>query len=824
MRREYLEARLARQLAPGDWPTLGDLQEGRVAVEPSLLAAMEAKLRSVRHCFVTAPEGRGKTTLVRLLGYQRYKDKQTVVHYDLSEPGGDSVDEVCETIRALDHAHPLYIFENLQDVDDAASLNQLLSTAGSAHNSFFLWTTRDIAGRWLNHLQLVVGGHEVSADAVEVRLRPSRETIRRIIADYVRTTTAHRLVVPSESEVDDILARVGGNLRILAAYLDTWVEGPFASIPEEGMLRAIYARRIAPLRSGLRLTLVKLSAINQFGIGALGRAFEEKHAEELEACGLLGSLQVLLDMYYMSAHSSDARVNLRAWAFVNSQNDSAITLDVLRTYLSREPLPWGHRLLFQRLRSQGTLLSQLLNDERVRQSFVHSFEKALEAAPVTFVRNTMDVVTGSPLATAAILKVTKSKGPEFWTSKLRARADQDEADWTLKFLAEQDEALSKAVRNELSAEDWKQIWLRLPLRRLIGFLYRYADQPLVHAHTQLARAVLEDLPNEPQFRERLSHLSYELVGKLLLICRKLSATSFRVVGLWASERLDLTGCHEGVKLTLIMKELWEAGEVELHNGLLARIMRSVPGDVYSADPSGRAIMFLLLHLVRAVGSDRTMASQARTYLEATLTLGVAEQAVRWNSEVFGYVLAHGELVDATLTKHWLGAVPDTGIENLVIQSSGRAAFFVLLHVWQLDDARGHLVMQACLAHHLSAEHWLPGTVIDAEGLPLLGLYATLLGSTVGVILPDPREAAAALVERPIQSALVFALAAYGAFARQQARHFGSALATLLIEKGVTTNPRAYLTAHSREDVRRLMAEILDRYPIGPDEAEAKSPS
>jgi len=820
MRREYLEARLARQLASGDWPALRDLQQGRVAVEPSTLAAMEDKLRSARHCFVTAPEGRGKTTLVRFLGYQRVKEGRTVVHYDLSEPGGDSLDQVCETIRALDHTHPVYVFENLQEVDDAGGLNQLLSTAGSTCNSLFVWTTRDVAGRWLNHLQLVVGGREIPANAVEVRLRPSRDTIRRIVADHILTTTANRLVVPSDSELDDILDRVGGNLRILAAYLDAWVEGPFASIPEEGMLRATYARRIAPFRSDLRLTLVRLSAINQFGIAALGTAFDPGCAEELEASGLLGSLQILLDVYYVSAHSSDARVNVRAWAFANSQDDSVITLDVLRHYLSREPLPWGYRLLFQRLRSQGTLLTQLLHDEGVRPAFVHSFEQALDAAPVTFVRNTVAIATDSPQATAAIVRVTKSKGAAFWTSKLRAGADRDEAEWTLKFLAEQDEALSKAVRDNLSSEDWKQIWLRLPLPKLIRFLYRYADQPLVHAHTRQARAVLEELPNGPQFRERLGHLSYELVGKLLLICRKLSVTSLPAVGLWASEDLDLTDCQEPVKLTLIMKELWDAGEVEPHNRLLARVIRSVPGDIYSADPSGRSISFLLLHLARAVSSDPMMASQARTYLEVSLPLHVAEKAATWNPETFSYVLAHGSLVDARLTKRWLDAVPDAGIEKLVIQSTARAAFFVLLQVWQLDDVRGRVVTESCLAH-LSAKYWLPGTVVDADGLPLLGLYATLLGSTVDVLLPDPRAAAAALVERPIPSALVFALAAYGVVARQQADYFATSLATLLIQKGVATNPRDYLTTHPRESVRRLMSEIVHQYPVDPDEAEVK---
>jgi hypothetical protein len=806
MRRELLRVRLQSPVITRDWPRWDDLEQKRVVVQPDVINAITRKLTTFRHCILVGPEGRGKTSLARYMGYHQAVAGRTVFYLDLGEPGGDTLDQLGVAIGNLDHAHPFYIVENLHELDDRDEMLQLLGATLATRDSTFLYTERSASNTSvLDAAELSLGGKTISRKDLGILVVPSADFIGSIIQNHVSAHSSLPLVAPEPAEFAALAQQCGQNLRILSAYLDAWDAGRFGNISEQAMLEIIYTRRLAPLAQNLREALIRVSAIAQFGVAVRADVFGVAAVQDLAGLGLLASFHNGIEECFFLPHTTDGMVNIAAWCAAVNAKKSQIVTAAAQCYILADPQPANTSQLLLHL--EPDVLRSLTSQPAVALRMKSAFAAGLEAGSLSLSPRGMERLAVDHPVVRLFCTVVKERGPEFLSSKLR-QCDEDKVSSTLHRLDSFDHDFTQSVRASLSADDWRGIWGRTRLPRLVRFLYRYATAPEVHYHTKLAGTVLKDVCQLPSFASRLRTVSYELVGKLLLVARRVESSALHDIGNRVSAGLSLEECREPEKLTLILKELALSGNLEAHQKLVNRVLNEVPPRLFYAEQSGRGLAHLLLNVSQVPHGNISQSRKMQIALE-WLSPATAEMVTRWDTVALRVALWAGLMLGRDEVKRWVSLVPDTALLYHLQRAEYVERFLLGWNLYQVDRS----VFEHVVGKNLQVLHTTLGTSdkISAQEVPFLGLISAVTDVPIDVMaVPSAREVASALQDRLHASRLVFALRFFERHDSDRAVELAATVAKQLKERGVD-DVRHVLMDNPLADSAELLARTMDKY-------------
>lgn len=768
MRRQTLQERLQNVLLKGDWPTWEDLKDDRVAIPGSLVEDAEQRLDRYRCCILDGAEGRGKTSLARYVGYRAAKENKPVYHIDAADQSGHSAEQISTFISSADYSAPLYIVENLSEIASANDLRLLASAASSAQRSQFLFAFRR-AGQSPGVDEVAQLLDRLGLDPADVMLaiQPGPDRISLIVDKHIKLHRDRALSQPSDVDIDEIAKRCGRNLRVLRAYLDAWDSGPLLGVDEEKMLRISFQQRFGMIDPRCHLALVGISGVAQFGVAAPGPVFGLSEARDLARQGWLGQRYFGLDEYFMPAHSTDAAINVRAWALVHNRPAEDVTKEALQRYLAVIPAYEGVGLLLVRLSKSVRILRSVLSDDNVSHALRHDFRSALDKAPLSFVWNRIEASKGTALERDLAHEVVR-RGSSWLLTRMR-EADQEEASWALNYFRNLDPNLTREVSGALTADDWIAIWLRLPLARLVKFMWRYADEPGVHEHTEQARLALRQLSETEGLGAKIRTLSLELVGKLLLEARKLDESAHLRIGRCVVDSLALSASSDTLKLTLILKELRSLPDKTIHAKLLARVLREVPFEAFVRDVSGQGVALTLVDAASAARQGLLQQVTLSDLLVKTVSSDVT-WFERWSAVAVQAFLWAGVQIGSDLVRQWARRLGFKSFTNILVGAQKpKEVFYGLWNLWLVDQALcGRVATGVQEAMATNQAQWQ----LTVDMLPLLGLLAWLIpGALATMSLPRPEAVAGGLLQQGQAAPALFAWCCYSAVDAQQGREF-----------------------------------------------------
>ncbi|MDP3112316.1 MAG: hypothetical protein Q8M71_09465 [Thermodesulfovibrionales bacterium] len=348
-------------------PTLNDLENGRVFLDKNRIERVENLLQRNRICIIRGAEGRGKTVLARVIGFNKYKQGWKVYFIDVSEMTEEEVQLCCFNFEELGVEKTLFIIENAhQSLDEITpKLVEAADTVASKKKNkiSFIFTSRKILP---GDEQFILG--DPFEEWVEKRmyedLTPDTEIIKGIIETFIATTEfSHNPNPISDEDLNYVYNEVGTNLRRLSWYLKSWckIGGPLSSVTKKMVLEEIIRHIFVPLKDAhLQEMLVKVSAVFQYDINFYGQGFDHATLHKLVK---RGEITFLRGDYYKLQHSSDADYIVEAWAFLKKKAVDEITTELLQKYLQKKPVNY-HVLLRALYRNkEQEILSNIFEDD-----------------------------------------------------------------------------------------------------------------------------------------------------------------------------------------------------------------------------------------------------------------------------------------------------------------------------------------------------------------------------------------------------------------------------------------------------------------------------
>lgn len=380
-------------------PTLNDLEKGRVFLDKNRIERVENLLQKNRICLIRGAEGRGKTVLARVIGFNKYNQRWKVYFIDVSEMTDKEVQLCCFNIEKLGVKKTLFIIENAhQSLDEIAP--ELVKIADNT-KTFFIFTSRKILP---GDEQFVLGDpfEEWVEKGMYEDLTPDIEIIKGIIEIFIVTTEFSYNPNPiSEEDLNWVYNEVSTNLRRLSWYLKSWskIGGPLSSVTKEMVLENIITDIFVPLKDAhLQEMLIKVSAVFQYDINFYGKGFVHATLKKLVESGLITFLR---GDYYKLQHSSDADYIVEAEAFLKKKTHDEITTDLSQEYLQKKPE--NYYLLLNALyrNKEKTILSHIFENQETYDSIFDM----IKDAPIPMVSSTLGYITGA---------CSKEKGLTFW--------------------------------------------------------------------------------------------------------------------------------------------------------------------------------------------------------------------------------------------------------------------------------------------------------------------------------------------------------------------------------------------------------------------------
>ncbi len=130
-----------------EWPTLDDLKQGKVFFDKERIERVESLIQKSRVCLIRGAEGRGKTVLARVIGFNKYKQRWKVYFIDVSEMSSEEIQPCCANIEEFSGEKTLFIIENAHKSLDEITL-ELVKIADNASKkrkkTSFIFTSRKI--------------------------------------------------------------------------------------------------------------------------------------------------------------------------------------------------------------------------------------------------------------------------------------------------------------------------------------------------------------------------------------------------------------------------------------------------------------------------------------------------------------------------------------------------------------------------------------------------------------------------------------------------------------------------------------------------------
>lgn len=349
------------------WPTVQDIEGGRVSIAPAVVARIEEALARNAVILIEAPQAHRKTISALLFGYELASRGWGVSWADAeqlncSRAGGDLADlDMPQRIVIIDDCH-----KNLELLD---SMGPILATLRHAK---VLLLSRPIPDVQLDRRATLLS--KLRAEGKSLALSVDADLVRRIIADHLRSCGVEPTAEAFRAKVGDaglkhVLQLIGGDLEVLDFVLRYWAveRETLTAISRSNLLSAVAMQRLLP--NDTRQVLLRLAALYQFEIPA-ALAFLGDGVEKAIRDGLILDYRYRVGstgIFCRLPHASLAGLYLEAAAHERLLDDEQnFTAAILEEYLAWRPANYHSVFRGLSFSGQRSLLVRVIMSESVR--------------------------------------------------------------------------------------------------------------------------------------------------------------------------------------------------------------------------------------------------------------------------------------------------------------------------------------------------------------------------------------------------------------------------------------------------------------------------
>jgi len=261
------------------FPTREDLGSGKIYIDWESCSRVQSLLNKYRYCLVEGAERRGKTTLVRLVGFQYLANRQ-IFRVDIGQV--EDAKDLAEFTRmledgSLDRSDTLIIIEDCHLNPEVTE--RLLNKAEDCTQASFLFTLRTIKQRQGIPVEDPFEDSVIRENNLVVCLDDNKETIynniKGIVDKFVENNKNELMrkskPAPIHEDYQYMVAQTGGNKRILNYYLQAWCHAEGSGLPlrktdRKLVLVQFYKERLKGLSTASLETLKSMSVLGQFEI------------------------------------------------------------------------------------------------------------------------------------------------------------------------------------------------------------------------------------------------------------------------------------------------------------------------------------------------------------------------------------------------------------------------------------------------------------------------------------------------------------------------------------------------------------------------------
>jgi len=364
------------------WPTKEDLKPGSIYIDQKSYSNIQSFLRDCRYCLLEGAERRGKTTLVRLVGFS-YIEDWYVAQVDVSrvKDTSDIAPFIAQLEKSQDLPKTLIVIEDCHMSPEITRV--LLRAAEKCREASFLFTMRTVKQGRRIPVEDPFEGSIIREQDWVVRLDEDNEAIYKNtkgigdkFCEIHSSDLQHKSTkaTPTSDDYWYLVEKTGSNKRILNYYLEVWSrsEDPdllLRQVDKKLVLERFYQERLKGLTEAQLEVLKPMSVLGQFEIPILIQPLfpsDVFHATQ-EISGLKG-LAFKLPLGAWLLADTESRLTLECLEYLKVIKHS-IVYEVLRTYAREAP---NYSEVFHSLHraQERDLLILLAEDAEVHNSLV----------------------------------------------------------------------------------------------------------------------------------------------------------------------------------------------------------------------------------------------------------------------------------------------------------------------------------------------------------------------------------------------------------------------------------------------------------------------
>lgn len=369
------------------WPTKSDLEPGKIYIDQKSYSDIQSFLRDYRYCLIEGAERRGKTTLVRCIGFS-YIEDWYVAQIDISRvlDTNDIDSFITQLEKSQDLPKTLIIIE---DCHISPEVTKVLSkVAEKCREASFLFTMRTVKQGKGIRVEDPFEGSVIREKDWVVRLDEDNEAICnniKGIVDKYREIHFGELeykssqAIPSSDDYRYLVEQTGGNKRVLKYYLDTWSSSKdlylsLQRVDRAQILEQFHKERLQGLNDVQIEVLLTVSALGQFEVpifirflfpSVVSKLDFDRAADELSA---LRGLAFRLPQGAWLLADTESRLTLECMAYLK-RIDGSFVYDVLRMYVKEATNYFEVFHALHRAQERPMLIS-LAEDAEVHNSLV----------------------------------------------------------------------------------------------------------------------------------------------------------------------------------------------------------------------------------------------------------------------------------------------------------------------------------------------------------------------------------------------------------------------------------------------------------------------
>lgn len=664
------------------WPDAAALQlltQPGSRPNPAAFDEIYRALDGVGTVIVLGGEGRGKTTVVRAVAFTRQRDiKESVWHIDLSRYSQDELQETLHQIRGIHQR--LYVVENVQSDPDATD-DIAATRVGNPESKFILTDRRTDDEEAL----------DLNRPHRRVFLNPTVEDYRRIIQRWVTTRQLAHVASPTGPELDAILRRTGANLRSLAAYLAAWHSGSLLDVSDDAVCDSVWEHRFAQLSQAAQLAFVRISAIAQFDTLVDTSRIDGGSLKELAQNGLIQAVPKGLTYLYGIAHPTEAALNVKTWGTRTQSSPQELAREALRDYVLSGASNTAF-VISQVRKAAFWLLKQLMSEPQFATIVQNEIFANVATAPIGYFATSASLLSTDPPRLEALYQCVFSLDREDLKSKYAAASLVKLTNFR-SFMPARFGRQHRDILSSLSTQEWTGIWARTTLPALTKFIFgRYAAEPEVHKHTDLARDVLLQVASAPDFGDRINTVSLEIVGKLVkaaddldaraalpLLCENISKN------LKLRDRVFPNGTSEAInfeKLSLILSNMAAAGQLDARDRLVERILETFDVDDFLNEASGKGLAYVLHH---AAAARASIGASVQAFMKHLLAMDLSEKVSGWQDVAVARFIWACWQMDPVEISPWLRNNAEV-LANALARANSEQTWWILWNTFVADFA------------------------------------------------------------------------------------------------------------------------------------------